>query len=206
MNNSVEILIVEDSPAQAKHLKRLLEKHAYRVSVAHDGKEALAAIRQHRPTLVVSDIVMPRMDGFELCRRIKADESLKDLPVILLTQLSEPGDIIEGLECGADNFMTKPYDEPALLSRIQYILANQTLVASDVSNTQEGTTDGSVIDNSSFTTEVYRNERPTKNKRTTHQRVGGAAPTNRGSGRIRSRTRASRSGAAREQEPARAGL
>ncbi|MFQ5593448.1 MAG: GAF domain-containing protein [Anaerolineae bacterium] len=127
MNNSVEILIVEDSPAQAKHLKRLLERHAYQVSVTHDGKAALAAIHQHRPTLVISDIVMPRMDGFELCRRIKADENFKDIPVVLLTQLSEPGDIIQGLECGADNFMTKPYDERALLSRIQYILANQTL-------------------------------------------------------------------------------
>jgi PAS domain S-box-containing protein len=127
MNSGVEILIVEDSPAQARHLKQLLEKHAYQVFVAHNGEEALAATRRHAPTLVISDIVMPYMDGFELCRQIKADANLKDLPVVLLTQLSDPSDIVEGLECGADNFMIKPYDERTLLSRIQYILANQTL-------------------------------------------------------------------------------
>ena len=70
---------------------------------------------------------MPEMDGYELCRQIKEDENFKDIPVILLTQLSEPEDIIKGLDCGADNFITKPYDEEFLLSRIQYILANSEL-------------------------------------------------------------------------------
>jgi two-component system, sensor histidine kinase and response regulator len=80
-----------------------------------------------KPLIVISDIVMPEMDGYELCRSIKADEQLADIPVILLTSLSDPKDVFKGLECGADNFIVKPYDEPFLLSRIRFILANQQL-------------------------------------------------------------------------------
>ena len=81
--------------------------------------------------MVVSDIMMPEMDGYQLCRRIKEDNNFKDVPVILLTSLSDPVDVIKGLECGADNFITKPYDENYLLSRIQYILINRKLYKSD---------------------------------------------------------------------------
>ncbi|HEX2245409.1 MAG TPA: ATP-binding protein [Gammaproteobacteria bacterium] len=80
-----------------------------------------------KPLMVISDIVMPEMDGYELCRSIKADEQLADIPVILLTSLSDPKDVFKGLECGADNFIVKPYDEPFLLSRIRFILANRQL-------------------------------------------------------------------------------
>ncbi len=123
----VEILIVEDSPTQAVRLQSFLEEKGWEVSVAADGQAALERIAAHRPTLVISDIVMPEMDGYELCRRIKADEKTADLPVILVTQLSEPEDILKGLECGADNFITKPYDESFLFSRIQYTLINHKL-------------------------------------------------------------------------------
>ncbi len=126
-NNSIEILIVEDSPTQAEQLKYMLEKHYYQVLVAYNGKEALELLGKHRPTIVISDIIMPEMDGYELCRRIKTDENLKDIPVILLTALSDPRDVLRGLECGADNFVTKPYDEKYLCSRIDYLLANLKL-------------------------------------------------------------------------------
>ena len=121
------ILIAEDSPTQAEQLKRLLERHGYHVPVAHDGETALRLLREQTPAMVITDIVMPGMDGYELCQRIKADENLKDIPVILLTGLSDPEDIIKGLACGADNFITKPYDEEILLSRLQHILVNQEL-------------------------------------------------------------------------------
>jgi two-component system cell cycle response regulator len=127
MSEDIEILIVEDSLVQAAYLQDMLEQHSYHVSVAHNGKEALASIEKHKPSIVISDIIMPEMDGYELCRRIRADEDLKDIPVILLTQLSDPKDVITGLECGADNFVTKPYSEGFLLSRIQYVLMNQEL-------------------------------------------------------------------------------
>jgi signal transduction histidine kinase/DNA-binding response OmpR family regulator len=126
-DTAVEILIVEDSATQALQLQYILEQHNYRASVAINGRDALAGMRQHKPIIVISDILMPEMDGYQLCQQIKADANLADIPVILLTSLSDPKDVIKGLECGADNFIMKPYDEDFLLSRIQYILANQRI-------------------------------------------------------------------------------
>lgn len=122
-----EILIVEDSPTQAVRLQYILEGHGFKVMVTHNGKEALDELRNRRFTMVISDVVMPEMDGYELCTTIKSDPGLKDTPVILLTALSDPSDIIRGLESGADNFITKPYQERFLISRIQYILINREL-------------------------------------------------------------------------------
>ncbi|TMA85073.1 MAG: response regulator [Deltaproteobacteria bacterium] len=123
-NHSVDILIAEDSPTQAEHLRYLLHENGHRVTVARDGKEALAMAREHTPAMIISDIVMPEMDGYALCREIKAQAALKKIPVILLTSLTSPVDIIRGLECGADNFIPKPYDEDFLLSHIQNTLIN----------------------------------------------------------------------------------
>jgi DNA-binding response OmpR family regulator len=127
MSEDIDILIVEDSPVQAAYLQQILEQRNYHVSVAHNGKEALIAMRNHKPSIVISDIIMPEMDGYELCQSIRSDEDLKHIPVILLTQLSDPEDVIRGLEYGADNFVTKPYSEEFLLSRIRYVLMNQEL-------------------------------------------------------------------------------
>ncbi|MFA6233647.1 MAG: ATP-binding protein [Bacteroidota bacterium] len=124
MSTGIEILVVEDSPTQALKLKYILEKQEYSVRLATNGVEGLEAIAQHRPTLIISDVLMPEMDGYEFCTRIKADAELSSIPVILLTTLSDPQDIIRGLESGADNFLNKPYSEDALLSRIKYILVN----------------------------------------------------------------------------------
>jgi signal transduction histidine kinase len=126
-DNQVEILVVEDSPTQAGQLKYILETEGYQVFVARNGKEALALISKRRPTIVISDIVMPEMDGYELCRQMKADENLRGIPVILLTSLSDSKDVIKALESGADNFLTKPYDDKYLFSRLQYFLINQDL-------------------------------------------------------------------------------
>ncbi|TAK72842.1 MAG: EAL domain-containing protein [Betaproteobacteria bacterium] len=126
-NGKVEILIAEDSPTQAEKLRHLLEGHGYAVAAAPDGKQALAAARGRKPTLIISDVLMPEMDGFALCREIKGDEQLKDVPVILLTTLSDVRDIMQGLECGADNFIRKPYEERYLLARVDYLLMNREL-------------------------------------------------------------------------------
>ncbi|MEO6785807.1 MAG: fused response regulator/phosphatase [Chthoniobacteraceae bacterium] len=123
----VDLLIVEDSATQSELLRFVLEQHGYRVTSARNGREALAALAAHVPALVITDINMPEMDGYELCQRIKDDPKLKDLPVILLTALSDPKDILHGLECGADNFIVKPYEEELLLSRIRHVLANLEL-------------------------------------------------------------------------------
>ena len=126
-----EILIVEDSPTQAERLRRLIQSKSYRVRVAANGQLALALIREFRPDLVLSDIIMPEMNGYELCRAIKADPELAAIPVILVTALNDAKDIIRGIECGADNFIRKPYSEDYLLSRISHMLVNQKLRADD---------------------------------------------------------------------------
>jgi two-component system, sensor histidine kinase and response regulator len=128
MNEEINILIVEDSPTQAMQLEHFLQKQNYQVFVANNGIEALDYIQNnHKPNLILSDINMPEMDGYELCRIIKNDDRLKDIPIILLTTLSDPYNIIKGLESGADNFIIKPYDEESLICRIQFNLLNNTL-------------------------------------------------------------------------------
>ena len=122
-----EILVVEDSPTQALQIQQLLEKNNYRVTVANNGSEALSYLKDNIPDLIISDIVMPKMDGFEFCRLAKSNDHLKEIPVMLLTTLSDPADVIKALECGADNFVTKPYEEESLITRVQNILISKEL-------------------------------------------------------------------------------
>ncbi len=122
-----QIFIVEDSPTQLEQLKIVLEEAGFEYDFAVNGKEALEKISAHLPNLVITDIVMPEMDGYELCKAIKENPKTKDIPVMLLTTLSDPADVIKGLEAGADNFMTKPYNPDTLISRINFILVNQEL-------------------------------------------------------------------------------
>jgi two-component system sensor histidine kinase/response regulator len=123
--NITDILIVEDSPTQAAQIKYLIESHHYKAEVAHDGQQALAWLSKHKPSLVISDIIMPEMNGFQLCEKIKSDGHTEDIPVILLTSLSDPEEVIEGLSCGADSFITKPYDKEYLISNIKKILSEE---------------------------------------------------------------------------------
>ena len=123
----IDILIVEDSPTQAEKLRYLIEGNGYRAHVAGNGRLALEAIRQRKPSLVLSDIMMPEMDGYALCEAIKADPASRGIPVVLVTSLVDPKDIVRGLECGADSFIRKPYSESYLLSRIEHVLVNQQL-------------------------------------------------------------------------------
>ncbi|MCK9375377.1 MAG: response regulator [Syntrophobacterales bacterium] len=125
--DSKAILVVEDSATQAERLRLILEQQGYRVAAARNGREALSAMAREKPQLVISDIIMPEIDGYQLCRLIRADRDLKHTPVILLTALSDPADVIKALECGADNFIVKPYDEPNLLSRIHLFETNRDL-------------------------------------------------------------------------------
>jgi two-component system sensor histidine kinase/response regulator len=126
-NEEVDILIVEDSPTQAEKMRYLIEGKGYQVRVAADGAKALDAIKVRKPNLVLSDVLMPEMDGFTLCKLIKEDENWRDIPVILITTLKDPKDIVRGLESGADNFIRKPYAENYLLARIEYVLMNYQL-------------------------------------------------------------------------------
>ncbi len=126
-NSHVKILVAEDSATQAERLRHILEQGGYEVDVASDGRQALEMAPRFRPALIISDVVMPEMDGYELSRRIKADADLRDIPVILVTTMSDPQDVIHGLECGADNFVLKPYDESYLLGRVRHMLINREM-------------------------------------------------------------------------------
>ncbi len=121
------ILAAEDSLVQAKRIKRFFDENGIRSNISQNGAEALEAAKQEKPLLIISDIMMPVMNGYEFCTQVKHDPHLMDIPVILLTSLSDPLDIIKGLQAGADNFITKPYDDDYLLSRIKYLLANRQL-------------------------------------------------------------------------------
>jgi len=120
--DKIKILIVEDSITQAMQLQHILDENGYDAAIAANGREALQFIGASEPSIVISDIVMPEMDGFELCRNIKIDERSRTTPVILLTSLSDPQDVIGAVQCGADQFITKPYDEKHLLATIEYLL------------------------------------------------------------------------------------
>jgi len=127
LNRSLSVLVVEDSSTQAELLRFSLARQGYIVTVVPNGLEALAAARQAKPSLVVTDVVMPGMDGYQLCKAIKGDKNLRDIPVIIVTSLRQTDDIITALECGADNFIRKPYDMASLMARIEYLLANRNM-------------------------------------------------------------------------------
>lgn len=119
------VLAVEDSLVQAKKIKYFFEQNDIPSVICSNGQEAYEAAKKNKPVLIISDIMMPVMDGYELCKKIKQDPELFDIPFILLTSLGDPLDIIKGLQAGADNFITKPYDSDYLLSRINYLIANR---------------------------------------------------------------------------------
>ncbi|MDH6504310.1 GGDEF/EAL domain-containing response regulator [Polynucleobacter sphagniphilus] len=121
--NQISILIVEDSPIQAELLRRLIVSHGYLCQVATDGEAGLMKLKENRPHLVISDIQMPVLDGYQMCERIKSDPQFKNIPVILLTALSDPVDVIRGLNAGAEAYLTKPYDNERLLAQVRRLLS-----------------------------------------------------------------------------------
>ncbi|MBK0394884.1 response regulator [Ramlibacter algicola] len=126
-NTPLKILVAEDSRTQAERLQHLLRQQDYEVAIAANGRLALEMLPAFRPDLVISDVNMPEVDGYELSRRMKALPDFHDVPVILVTTMSDPQDVIRGLECGADNFVLKPYDERYMLGRVRYVLANREM-------------------------------------------------------------------------------
>ncbi len=117
-----DIVIAEDSRIQAKILERRLTDAGHRVRWGANGKLALDLVREQPPAIIVSDIEMPEMTGYEFCKAVKTDPVLKTIPFILLSTLADPLDIIRGLDAGADNYVTKPYEADYLLGRITSLL------------------------------------------------------------------------------------
>jgi signal transduction histidine kinase/DNA-binding response OmpR family regulator len=116
------VLVVEDSATQAAALALLLERAGYATVIARRADRALELLERETVHLVLSDVVMPGMDGYELCRRVKANPAWRDIPVVLMTSLTDPLALVRGLASGADHYVTKPYEPEGLLARVRYVL------------------------------------------------------------------------------------
>lgn len=124
-----KILVVDDNPANVRVLKLRLQAEGYEVAEAADGLEALEKVNEERPDLILLDIMMPKMDGYEVCRRLKAKEETQLIPVVMVTALKETADRVKGIEVGADDFLSKPFDPSELRARIRSLLRLKSLHA-----------------------------------------------------------------------------
>ena len=122
MHNPPRILIVDDNETNRDILQTRLAAHGYDLKQAADGEEALAAAKEHLPDLILLDVMMPKIDGIEVCRRLKADPTLPFMPILLVTAKADTKDVVSGLEAGADEYLTKPVDQVALVARVKSVL------------------------------------------------------------------------------------
>ncbi len=127
MHDPPRILVVDDNPANLDILETRLRTRGYDVVTAADGEEALSQVPAETPDLVLLDIMMPKVDGFEVCRRIKSDAALPFTPIIMVTAKADSKDIVAGLEAGGDDYLTKPIDQAALLARVRSMLRVKAL-------------------------------------------------------------------------------
>lgn len=119
---TARVLVVDDIPANVKLLEAKLTAEYFDVSTAFNGREALEAATTEKPDIILLDVMMPEMDGFEVCRRLKSMPETQHVPVIMVTALDQPADRVTGLEAGADDFLTKPVDDIALMARVRSLV------------------------------------------------------------------------------------
>lgn len=125
---TAQILVVDDIPANVKLLEAKLTSEYYDVITARDGFEALKQAKEHKPDIILLDVMMPGMDGFETCKKIKEDPDISHIPVVMVTALSEKADRLKGLDCGADDFLTKPINDMALFARVKSLIRIKMLL------------------------------------------------------------------------------
>lgn len=117
-----KVLIVDDNNQNVELLQAYLDSLPVEVIVAGDGLEAMEKVSTDQPDLILLDIMMPRMSGFEVCQKLKSNPSTRDIPIIMITALNEISDIERGVECGTDDFLTKPVNKLELLTRVKSLL------------------------------------------------------------------------------------
>ena len=115
------ILVVDDNKITTKLLKRYLESNGYEVMIAHDGIECLEAVKEKKPYAIVLDVMMPRMDGYETVRNLKADKKNADIPVVIVTALNDTANQLKSIEAGADDFLSKPIEEKLLVAKVKLL-------------------------------------------------------------------------------------
>jgi two-component system cell cycle response regulator len=152
---SALILVVDDTPANVMLLEAKLNNEYYDVVTAADGFEAIKQAKEHSPDLILLDVMMPGMDGFETCRQMKADHEISHIPVVMVTALNSPEDRVNGLQAGADDFLTKPIDDAALMARVRSLVRIKTLIDELRLRDQTGAEMGVLGEkNNSFTMDV----------------------------------------------------
>src|SRR6516162_3274774 len=119
---TARVLVVDDILSNVKLLEAKLTAEYFEVVTAFNGLECLAKMGEHEPDIVLLDVMMPGMDGFEVCRRIKSNPKTAHVPVVMVTALDQPSDRVAGLEAGADDFLTKPVDDAALFARVRSLV------------------------------------------------------------------------------------
>jgi two-component system alkaline phosphatase synthesis response regulator PhoP len=117
-----KILIVEDESGLAETLKMRFEANGYQADIAGDGQEALAKVRENRPNLILLDIMIPKIDGYKVCRILKFDEKYKNIPILMLTAKTQEEDKELGYSVGANAYLTKPFDTAELMQKIKELL------------------------------------------------------------------------------------
>ena len=122
-----KILLVDDSPTAILWQRMILEEDKYEIVVATDGEEGIRVARAERPDLVLLDVMMPRMSGFDALRAIRADDDLRDTPIIMVTTRGEMPDVMEGYESGCNEYITKPIDRAELLMKVRSYLQVATV-------------------------------------------------------------------------------
>src|SRR4051812_42224444 len=116
------VLIVDDNPQNVELLQAFLESLPVKIETAVDGLDALEKVATYNPDLILLDIMMPHMSGFQVCRKLKADPKTKDIQILMVTALNELGDIEQASECGTDDFVSKPVNKFELLTRVKSLL------------------------------------------------------------------------------------
>lgn len=117
-----KILLVDDSPSQRELILELLEKHQFSVTVASDGVDALEKLEQFCPDLILSDVVMPRLNGYAFCRQVKANPTTQSVPVVICSSKGTEADVYWGLKQGADAYIAKPFKPADLIATIKQLL------------------------------------------------------------------------------------
>lgn len=125
MPEKKKILLVDDEPDLAQLVSLRLKAAGYEVQVAYDGQQAIDQVKKSRPDLVILDLMLPKIDGYKVCRLLKFDERTRTLPILIFTARAQVEDVTLATECGADAYLTKPFDAEALLSKLAELLGGE---------------------------------------------------------------------------------